>query len=130
MSLQANKDVVVRYTRLIEQGDFEAALALVAEDCSFWHPMSGDAGKAQTREVFRQMGPLLKGMKSDVLSVTAEDDRVSLELAVQATAPGGKPYRNRYHFLYVVRDGLIAASNEYVDTAPIHQAFFSQDKPQ
>ncbi|HSV47637.1 MAG TPA: nuclear transport factor 2 family protein [Ramlibacter sp.] len=127
MSIQDNKDLVLRYTRLIEQGNYDAALDLVADDCVFWHPMSGDSGKAQTREVFRQMGPLLKDMKSEVKSLTAEADRVAVEVEVSATAPGGKSYRNRYHFLYQVRDGLIAASREYVDTTPIHQAFFAQD---
>lgn len=126
MSIEANKELVLRYTRLIEQGDHDAAFALVTEDCVFWHPMSGESNKAQTREVFRQMGPLLKDMKSEIKSVTAEADRVALELEVNAMAPGG-PYHNRYHFLYRVQDGLITASCEYVDSAPVHRAFFPQE---
>ncbi|HSV46458.1 MAG TPA: nuclear transport factor 2 family protein [Ramlibacter sp.] len=127
MGIEQNKDVVVRFTRLIEQGDVDGALALTSEDCTFWHPLSGETGKVQTGAVMKQMLPAMSAFRSEISSVTAEDDRVSLEVEVHATAPGGKPYHNRYHFMYVVRDGKIMASREYLDTAPVLQAF-SQER--
>ncbi len=48
---------------------------------------------------------------------TAEDDRVSLEVTGYAVrADNGRVYDNRYHYLFVCRDGKIAELREYQDT--------------
>jgi ketosteroid isomerase-like protein len=52
-----------------------------------------------------------------VNSMIAEGERVAIEAESAAMGKSGKPYRNRYHFLFVVRDGLIVEGREYFDSA-------------
>lgn len=49
-------------------------------------------------------------------SMTAEDDRVSVEMEGHADLVGGGSYDNVYHFLFRFRDGKIASVEEYLDT--------------
>ena len=48
--------------------------------------------------------------------MTAEDDRVAVEAESMAKLVNGERYHNRYHFLFVLRDGRIQAVKEYLDT--------------
>jgi ketosteroid isomerase-like protein len=52
-----------------------------------------------------------------VKGVIAEGDRVSIEADGHAVSKAGKSYDNRYHFLFVVRDGMIVEGREYLDSA-------------
>ena len=45
-----------------------------------------------------------------------QDDHVAVEAESKATLVNGLPYHNRYHFLFVVRDGRIQVVKEYLDT--------------
>ncbi|WBX85780.1 nuclear transport factor 2 family protein [Sphingosinicella microcystinivorans] len=61
-------------------------------------------------------------MASGAPGVTAQGDRV----AVEAVAHGkhqDRIYRNRYHFLFVLRDGQIARILEYNDTQHLAEVF-------
>ena len=63
------------------------------------------------------MSYLASPLKLEVKGVTAEGERVAIEVESSAMGKSGKPYRNRYHFLFVVRDGLIVEGREYFDSA-------------
>jgi len=52
-----------------------------------------------------------------IKGVTAEGERVAIEAEGRAVSKTGKPYNNRYHFLFVVRDGVIVEGREYLDSA-------------
>ena len=54
--------------------------------------------------------------------MTAEDDRVAVEAESKAKLVNGTLYHNRYHFLFVVRDGRIHAVKEYLDTLHVMNA--------
>jgi ketosteroid isomerase-like protein len=56
------------------------------------------------------------GIEISLGAMTAEDDRVAVEAESKARLVNGALYHNRYHFLYVVRDGRIHAVKEYLDT--------------
>jgi hypothetical protein len=57
------------------------------------------------------------GFAFDVLATTSEGERVALEAESHATLRNGAKYQNSYHFLFVIRDGRVAALKEYNDTA-------------
>jgi ketosteroid isomerase-like protein len=52
----------------------------------------------------------------EVENLIAEGPFVAAQIAVQATAAGGDPYRNYYHQLFECHDGKITAQWEYLDT--------------
>ncbi|MBM7061049.1 nuclear transport factor 2 family protein [Pseudomonas sp. UL073] len=124
MSTDNNKALILNYMELVAAGDIDAALNLAADDATFWHPMAGTHNKEQLREQFKQLGTLMSSFSSKVVSITAEADRVSVEVEAQAETTTGRQYKNQYHFMFVIRDGKISESREYVDSAPVVAAFF------
>lgn len=124
MCITENKALIHKYMELVATGDMDAALELAADDATFWHPMSGVQGKQELREAFKQLGALMRSFSSKVVTMTAEADRVSVEVEAQAETASGSLYQNQYHFMFVVRDGKIRESREYVDSAPVKAAFF------
>lgn len=123
MSSANNKEIALRYMKLVEQGRIDDALALAADDARFWHPAMGETGKAEVRTALVQFAPLMKSFRTTIRSVTAEDERVAIEAEVEMDLTNGKRYQNRYTFLFVIRDGQIRSSHEYVDTKPFELAF-------
>jgi uncharacterized protein len=123
MSISANKELVLRYMRHVEQGQLEEALALAVDDARFWHPLSGDSDKAAVRAAYGRVAPLLKSFRSDIRNVIAEEDRVAVEAEVDMDLSNGKHYHNYYSFFFVVRDGRIRNSREYVDSKAFEAAF-------
>jgi hypothetical protein len=57
--------------------------------------------------------------------MTAEGDRVAVEAESKARLANGTLYHNRYHFLFVVRDGRIQVVKEYLDTLHVMNALGS-----
>jgi len=56
------------------------------------------------------------GMKPEIVSVTAEADRVVVEFEGNGVLFNGKPYANQYCMVFKMRDGRICQVNEYFCT--------------
>ena len=54
--------------------------------------------------------------------MTAEGDRVAYEAEGEMIFPD-KVYRNVYHNLLIIREGLIVEGREYMDTKAVQEAF-------
>lgn len=120
------KHVVQSFFDRFNEGDTAGAFALVSDAVSWWVPgtlpFSGTKTKAEYLEVvgaIRRGFP--NGFRLDVSSMIAEGDKVASEVASTGEHVNGKSYRNRYHFLFVVRDGAIVDVKEYMDTLHLAQ---------
>lgn len=122
MSIAANKALALRYFKLVEEGHIDDALALASDDARFWHPASGESTKEGLRAAYRQFAPLFKSFRTTVLSVTAEENRVAVELEANIDLANGRHYHNRYLFLLAVHDAKIVSVSEYVDTKAFEAA--------
>ena len=49
-------------------------------------------------------------------ALTVQGERVAVEVETLSTRIDGKIYHNSYHYLIIVRDGLICERREYLDT--------------
>lgn len=124
MSLDANKKLVREFLDHYAHARYAAALAMLAPDSRWWipgHPQEFPAaGWADKATVERRLAANLKllphGIEIIVGDMTAEGDRVAVEAESKAQLANGALYHNRYHFLFVVRDGRIHAVKEYLDT--------------
>jgi ketosteroid isomerase-like protein len=124
MSLDANKKLVRDFLEHYATGRYDAALAMLAPDSRWWlpgHPQEFPAaGWVDKATVERRLAGNLKllphGLEIVVGAMTAEDDRVAVEAESKGTLVNGALYHNRYHFLFVLRDGRIQAVKEYLDT--------------
>ena len=124
MSLAANKQMVREFLEHYAQGRYDAALAMLAPDSRWWlpgHPQEFPAaGWVDKATVERRLAGNLKllphGLDIIIGDMTAEGDRVAVEAESKAKLVNGTLYHNRYHFLFVLRDGRIQAVKEYLDT--------------
>ena len=82
-------------------------------------------GKAEiVAKLFEPLGEVLEdGIKVTINSITAEDDRVIIESKGQARTKSGVDYNNDYCIVVTVRDGLIVAVREYLDSELVTTAF-------
>ena len=133
MSLDANKQMVREFLDHYAQGRYDAALGMLAPDSRWWlpgHPQEFPAaGWVDKATVERRLAGNLKllphGLDIIIGAMTAEDDRVAVEAESKAQLVNGTLYHNRYHVLFVLRDGRIHAVKEYLDTLHVVNALGS-----
>lgn len=133
MSISDNKAAVRRYFDAVNAGDMPTIEALLAEEACFWVPPSLPdgvefRGKANVLKLFTQSVGLYDsdaGLSVELGSMTAEEDRVSVELTIRGrSAASGEPYLNFYHFLFRVREGKIVEIREHLDTLYAFRTLF------
>lgn len=120
--LEANKNVARRYMQAVVDGDIGTVEALQHPDCTWWILGFGDMSRQAFIDSVRD--GLLTAHKrvAEIIGITAEGDRVAVEVRGEMTFPNSV-YRNEYHNLLIVRDGLIVSGKEYMDTRAAAAAF-------
>jgi ketosteroid isomerase-like protein len=125
MDLEANKALAWRWIEAMVRGDIDTMTGMLADDCRVFVAGSTTSGGWQTRDQFVARmtrvgggtGSLFSGpMVVDVGAVTAEDDRVCIEMELRVAVAAGGTYNNQFHWHIRVRDGMIAEAKEYQDT--------------
>ena len=134
--LDANKAVAARYLDLIAKGEADAVAAMFVEDGAIMvQSETMLPPEVRGRDAIRALiGGLPQifpetGLRITVDVMTAEEDRVAIVAHSEAVHASGKPYRNRYHFLLYIRDGLIVESHEYLDSLLLTDVFFDGARP-
>jgi ketosteroid isomerase-like protein len=69
------------------------------------------------------------GIKFTVKTMTAEADRVAIEVEGAAVHVSGKRFDNKYHFLMQLRDGKIVRLTEYMDTELVTDVLCGGQRP-
>ena len=121
MSLAENKRVVSRFFELLNAGAHDEAVSLCADGFIWSIPESIPGGGEKSAAEFRGLLTAVMSLydvppKYTVVSMTAEDDRVSTELLGEGDLKNGNHYRNHYHMLFFLSGTSIRRVNEYVDT--------------
>jgi ketosteroid isomerase-like protein len=121
MSAEENKKIVLGLFENMSSGNGAAVMNALADSATWWvagnFPLSGTKTKAQFGELVGNLGSNIDGaLRLTPSGVTAEGDRVAVEAESHAKMKNGKTYQNKYHFLFVVRDGKIQQVKEYLDT--------------
>jgi hypothetical protein len=122
---EENAKVALQFLQYLSDGQIEAALDLTADDVVWWlagepaqFAIAGTKNKAQLAEMLATIGKgMPTGIRLTVTGVTAEGERVAVEMNADGVSATGKEYHNHYHDLLEVRDGKIHAGREYLDTA-------------
>jgi ketosteroid isomerase-like protein len=128
-SIEDNKAIARKFHVSIMEGKFDDAAALLAEDVVWW--VQGDMvvsgfhrGRNAVVQLFEPLKSLPNGIFFEFGAVTAEADRVSVEMVAHASLGEGREYNNTYHFLFTVQDDLIVQCKEYLDTKLTHEILF------
>lgn len=114
-TIESNKALVYQYSQAVIDGDMQAIEALQHPDVKWWVLGRGELSREQFNAAVRD--GLLSAEKRSVLvtGMTAEGDRVAYEAEGEMVF-ADRVYRNTYHNLLVIRDGLIVEGREYMDT--------------
>ena len=116
MSEADNTKVALAFFENLSAGRIDAALDLIADDLVWW--LAGTKNKKQFAGMLATIEKgMPKGIRLTITGVTAEGDRVAVEMNAEGESAAGKGYHNQYHDLLIVRDGKIHAGREYLDTA-------------
>jgi len=112
------KHVVTHFLAAIEQGDEITIDALQARDCTWWIVGHGNMSRSEYTEAVKSMLLTAQERKVEIVGMIAQGDTVAAEIRSEMHF-GDRVYRNQYHDLFVVRDGLIVHGREYFDTAAV-----------
>lgn len=118
-----NKAVVTEFLEVFTSGDVDGILSRMTDDATWWVAgnIPGISG-TKDKNAFREMvsgiaeSTTTGAIRLTPLAFTAEGERVAVETESYAELKNGRVYNNLYHFLFVVRDGKIAAVKEFLDT--------------
>ncbi len=118
---QANKELAARFFKALGAGDAEAMRQIldpqVVADAKGISILSGRRGYDEIVGALNMLSAFTEnGIEFKVISMTAEDDRVSAETEGFSTLKNGEPYNNFYHMLFTIRDGKVIGLNEYFCT--------------
>lgn len=131
MSIEDNKQLVVRYCARFGLSDVDGILEMMADDATWrvvgkphLYPGAGTKTKSEMEGVWRTMyASFSEPLSLHVLDMVAEGDRVAAECRCRAVLGDGKVYENEYHFLFRVRDGRVAEVREYTDLMHAQEVF-------
>ena len=132
MSTSENKQLIQEIFAELAKGNSEALVEALADNV-VWH-VTGTTkfsksyrGKASLMNDL--VGPLFSQFEDQYRNVAdrfiAEDNYVVVECRGQATTKTGKPYNNKYCFVFRLEDGKIREVTEYMDTQLVITTFGS-----
>lgn len=122
MSIEANRALVLRFYELMSRQQFDAMFELMSDEATwtvagnpatFHH--AGVSSKAQRAKQLAGFVNVFVSLEQKILSTTAEEDRVALEVRTRCVARQGLVYENELLILIRCRGGKIASIYEHVD---------------
>ena len=119
--IERNKDIARKFFHDMSNANIAAIIDAYDDDVKIYTMgntlISGVVNKTQAKEFAGQvLGAFPQGIRFEVHNLTAEGDRVAIEAEGHAELTNGKIYRNRYHYLFIFRDGKVCRAKLYNDT--------------
>lgn len=118
---EANKQRAMQFFNALGEGDAATLRTLITDDIEVVTPGTADVCGVRKYDVVVAICNAFPkitrdGVKFEVITLTAEGDRVACELQGRATMANGAAYNNTYHFLVFLRGDKICRIKEYLDT--------------
>lgn len=119
----SNREKALRLLETVGAG--EPDYELLSPNAMWWILGRGDYPAHQFLE-YSSTNQFLPGGKNEIVGVTAEHDRVAIEVRSFMQTTDGRDYSNQYHFVVEFRDGIVVRVKEYLDTAYANR-FYGMD---
>ena len=125
-----NERLVRVFLETLSSGDLEALRPQIHPDGSWEATGKSIPGAGITRgrdKIIDELLAPIRGMfepgdpKIKILRVFSRDEWVAAETEAYGKLKNGKSYENRYAWIFEIRDGLVYAVREYMDTGYILQ---------
>ncbi len=113
--LDANKQLIRDFYVTMNSRDVEATFAFYAPGAQLDIVVEGPFGGVQpaSRAALEAFYAAFPKLEFRVEAMTAEEDRVAVEVSSRGTDSDGQPYGNRYHNLFIVKHSKIELFCEY-----------------
>jgi ketosteroid isomerase-like protein len=137
VSIDENKKLVRRCLECFATGDYDGFLSCLSDDESFSWSVPGQSPHRVTHTK-EQYAALIKqnharlcpnGLSFEIVGMTAEGDRVAVELVGDHELPDGVRYRNEWHVLFELQNGKIHTVRDYHCTFHVVEVFGTPDAP-
>ena len=117
---EENKKIVESFFESLSSGT-NSYLDYYTNDSEIWTAGQNAIGGRRTKaeiESFANgiLSAFPKGIRFEITSMIAEDDRVAAEVKGDAIHASGQIYQNEYHFLIRLKNNKIVELKEYMDT--------------
>ena len=123
MQTEESRALVLDYMQAQGSGDGERMLEILADDVCWTPPPSVGLGTPRgSQNVLQAMGEAgprffdLASMKSDVLWIAADGDKVVVRIHMEAKTAAGRDYSNEYVWVYRCAEGKIVDIEEHTDS--------------
>jgi ketosteroid isomerase-like protein len=121
MSLEANKQVVVEFWTAMMQADLAGMAALLATDVKIYTIGDMPCGGLRSKQEFLDFCQVIAQNVASAGSMrlgelTAQGERVAVEVETSFFTRSGKRYNNQYMWLFFIHAGRIVGLKEYCDT--------------
>ena len=115
-----NKKITKEFFEALSNGS-DKYLDFYTDESIIWTAGDNAMGGSRTKEEvvgFAQniLSAFPTGITFNIKGMTAEDERVAVEINGEAMHASGATYNNQYHFLLRIKDGKILELKEYMDT--------------
>jgi hypothetical protein len=109
------RNVALNFLSRLERGEIDEAIELFADGAQMWVPGHTALTGSQMHDFLTLSLERMKpsSLKLVPTGTTSEGERVAVEAHGTAMLKNGGKYENRYHFLFVVRDGRIQSFSVY-----------------
>ena len=117
---EENKEIAIKFFKALSSGS-EDYLNFYNDDSIIWTAGDNAIGGTRTKKEiidFAQgiLAAFPTGISFNITGITAENERVALEVSGEAIHASGEAYNNKYHFLLRIKNGKIIELKEYMDT--------------
>jgi ketosteroid isomerase-like protein len=120
MSLTDHRESIKAFLAGVASGHVPDAL--VTSDFHAWTTSSGALPGERYRGGVGLLAKIFaRPLQMDIISLTAEEDRVVAEVQSQGTLITGEDYRNTYVFVFRLRDGRVASLAEHFNPVVVTQ---------
>ena len=101
-----NKEIATEFFSSLSSGT-EDYLDFYTDDSTIWTAGDNAIGGTRSKEEiveFAQgiLAAFPDGITFNITGMTAEDDRVAVEVSGESIHASGQPYNNKYHFLLII----------------------------
>jgi len=115
-----NKKIAKKFFEALSTGS-DKYLDFYTDDSVIWTAGDNAIGGTRTKKEiinFAQniLAAFPSGITFKITSMTAEKEKVAVEVSGEAIHASGQTYNNQYHFLLRIQDGKILELKEYMDT--------------
>ena len=130
MSTAENKRLLQDIFAELAKGNSQALVEALADDVA-WH-VTGTTKfsrtyRGKTSLLNDLLGPLFSQFEDQYTNTAdrfiADENYVAVECRGQATTKSGRPYNNKYCFIFRLEDGKIKEATEYMDTQLVVTTF-------